>query len=103
MAWETIKGLPEVEKEIEKQNMEIFRSKTTPQNCRQQYAICLDLIEEAQQQNDREFIGHWKNELRRIEEKMTPEQFSLLMDDWEAGVAFDALFAKVKKQEAHNK
>jgi len=91
--------LSELQKEIDEQNMKILTSKSTPQNVREQYAICLNLIEEAQQQNDREFIGHWKNTLQRIEEKMTPEQFSLLMDDWESGPAFDALLAKVKKQE----
>ena len=98
-----IEDLSELQKDNVRQNMKVFTSKTTPQNCRQQYAICLDLILEAQQQNDREFIGHWKNELRRIEDKMTPEQFSLLMDDWESGPAFDALRAKVKKQEGASK
>jgi hypothetical protein len=72
-----------------------------PQNLRDQWQKCQWLIEASIADNDREFTNFYKDLKKQIEYKMTPEQFSLMADDFtEVPHMYDAVLAKVKKQEA---
>ena len=74
----------------------------TKANIREQFFNAQMLLEEAKQENDRESIRHWKELLLQIEQKMTPDQFSLEMDDFSECSAdlHKKLYERVKQYEA---
>lgn len=66
----------------EKEMKVLPKSKWTKANIREQFFNAQMLLEEAKQESDHEFIRHWKELLLQIEQKMTPDQFSLEMDNF---------------------
>ena len=75
------------------------KSEWTKANIREQFVKAQWLLAEAKQENDREFIQHWKALLLQIEQKMTPDQFSLEMDDF--GECSSHVFKKLYKRVKH--
>ena len=78
------------------------KSEWTKANIREQFFNAEMLLEEAKQENDSEFIMHWKELLLQIEQKMTPDQFSLEMDDFSecSPELHKELYERVKQYEA---
>ena len=78
------------------------KSEWTKANIREQFVNAQMLLEEARQGNDREFIKHWKELISQIEQKMTPEQFSLEMDDFSecSTDLYKKQYERVKQYEA---
>ena len=77
------------------------KSEWTPQNIRQQYQLCEWQFDHARSEGDREAVSYYRHLQQQIENKMTPEQFSLEADDFSevSEHLFLTVKAKVKEQE----
>jgi hypothetical protein len=58
------------------------QSQITAANVREEFSKCRRIIESARADNDYEQVAHYKQRLAKIENKMTPEQYSIEMDDF---------------------
>lgn len=77
------------------------RSEWTPQNIRKQWKLCELQCDYARSEGDREAVSYYRQLQQQIENKMTPEQFSLEADDFSevSEHLFLEVKAKVKEQE----
>jgi hypothetical protein len=77
------------------------KSEWTPQNIRKQWKLCELQCDYARSEGDREAVSYYRQLQQQIENKMTPEQFSLEADDFSevSEHLFRAVEAKVKEQE----